>query len=199
MNTNVKFTHAGVSYVYKGCSVFTLGLASDVVERVLESGERITDHIELLRPEFEIEITFYDQTEVIPSQPVNRLEQFNAIKDLWENKKLFSFTCDIGTFNSMTVMTMATKSTYETGTAFFCKLKIKQVKQIDFEPAVFQYIKDEDGKLVGVAPVGDYDQVTLTRPTKKKQEDGDWYFGMNLVRLGDFLIDGWGSINWPWK
>ena len=199
MNTNVKFTWGGVSYVYKACSVYTLGLASDIVERVLESGERITDHIEILRPEFEIEIVFYDQTEVIEGQPVNRLEQFNVIKDFWENKKLFSFACDIGTFNSMAIVTMATKSTYESSNAFFCKLKIKQVKQIDFEPAVFQYIEDEDGDLIGVAPVGDYDQVTLTRPTKKKQEDEGWYPGINLVRLGNYLIDGWGSIDWPWE
>lgn len=198
MNTNVKFTYGGVSHVYKACRVYTLGLASDVVERVLESGERITDHIEILRPEFEIEVSFYDQTEVVEGQPENRVEQFNAIRDFWENKKLFTFTCDIGTFSNMTVVTMVTKGTFESGNAFFCKLKIKQVKQIVFEPAIFQYIEDEDGKLVGVAPVGDYDQVTLTRPTKKKQEDEDWYPGMNLVRLGNFLIEGWGDIEWPW-
>lgn len=186
MNTDIR---VGIK-TYKGCRVYTLGLASDVVERVLESGERVTDHIEILRPEFEVEITFYDQYEVIPNQPVNRIEQFNYIRELWENKKLFTFSCDIGTFKNMTVLSMSTKSTYESDNAFYCKLKIKQVKQIDFEPAVFQYIKDTDGDLVGVAPLGDYDQVTLVRPKKKKQEDAPWYQG---------ITDRIDAIDWPWE
>lgn len=206
MNTNVKID--GV--VFKGCATTSINLSSEVTDKNADSGEVVNDHVSKSPVSFSLEITFYSSVfekadkmgenheasgTAINSGLFNRMDQYLFIADLWQNKLLFDFECDLGYFGDMVITSLQIDETNESGSSFKASLAIKQFKKVEFQPAVFQYITDANGKVVGVAPMGNYDSVTLKKPPNEKHEPdiydniSDWY-NRHLRDPSRGIVDG---------
>jgi len=184
MNTSIIIDGAK----YKGCASIGFGASADMTDRTLENGDIAQDHINKQPITLNLDLTFYSTVfdsedvvgsshkasgEAINSGKFNRLDQYLYIMDLWDNKMMFDVECDLGYFESMVVTSIKVTENNKSSSSFEAAVELKEFNIVEFEAAVFQYITDADGKLVGVAPLGVYDKVTLKKPPKAS-ENKDW-------------------------
>jgi hypothetical protein len=206
-NTDVRIG----TYTYKGCKSVTLNLSASTTQAALEEGVYVDFHITNDPVAFELDITFYEDVtnpnyqssdEAYPiggnysaKGVFNRVEQYNYLAWLWDNKMMFKFVCDLGSFENMIVTGLSTKESSASKSSFEATLSIKQLNVVSFEAATFQYIVDSDGKVIGLTPVGDYDKVTLIKPSSSSKNK-DWWESAYDWLANRPLVKGWNEY---WK
>lgn len=185
MNTNIIIDGAE----FKGCASVSFSAGADATDKVLENGEVAHEHITKQPISLNLDLTFYST--VFSAEDVagssheasgaainigmfNRMDQYLYIMDLWDNKMMFDIQCDLGYFENMIIVSVKVSETNKSSSSFDATVELKEFNIVEFQSMVFQYITDADGKLVGVAPLGEYDKVTLKKP-KKQTENKDWW------------------------
>jgi len=187
---------------YRGVASLDFGISSSITDKTMENGELAHDHIEKQQISLSLSLKFYSNVftpadtmgssheaslAAINSGEFNRMDQFLFIMDLWDNKLTFDIVCDLGYFDNMVVKSVKVVEDSNSSTSFDANIDLGKFMPVQFEGAVFQYITDSDGKVVGAAPMGNYGAVTLKKPPKQGREPS-W---------GPFHVIDWnGFYDW---
>jgi len=143
---------------YLGAQVVQLNLDSEVQKHPVEKGFSVADNIKHETPQFLVSLVLGGTT-----NGDDRDTEYSRLKELYEKGTLFTFICDLGSFDEMVIKNLSpaverSKNTYS------CELTIVQVRQATLVTQYFT-ITDKDGKELysPVKPAG-------TPPTTSVQE-----------------------------
>jgi len=165
---------------FEAVSVVELTRESEIVEHPVEgldgdTESLIPDHIFLKPRVLSVDlrlITAVTQTVGL----TNRLDALLFLDNLYQNKVLFSFVCDLGKFDNMVVQSLSVAEDNKSANCFNAKLTLREIVIVISATTTFQYIVDEDGSEYSGAPIpSDTETVVLYKPGAKKEDDpGLW-------------------------
>lgn len=180
---------------YRGVEVNSMSLETEILKHAVEEGFEIADHLVVSPPSFSLTLNVFDYWEYNPASGVTELvstreEQLEKLKQLWANVTPFPFECDFGSeqgifkFDKMIVTSLVVDQENSTKTSFAVDLDIEQVWTISLLPATFQFIVDEDGKVVGIQPSETgATEIVLTVPEEVSETSWDGWYGVAAVAI----------------
>lgn len=123
---------------YKGVASIDLAFDSTVQAHPVESGFSVSDHVTHATPDISVSLTLGGATD-----GATRDTEYTRLKGLKDSSTLFTFICDIGSFDNVVIQTISPAITKSINT-YACELTLKQIRQAELTTKNIKII-DKDG------------------------------------------------------
>jgi len=169
LNKDIKMIGENITVVLKAASLCDMKLDTDVPEYQTDLGFRVSDHLALKAPEFEIEFMLSDEWEFSQATGLvelvtHRDELLSNIRQIRANRELFRLETNFGELDSMVMTTFSAEVSNKALNSYDCRMGVKRVIRGIVALVEVQWIKDPDtGQIIDTAFVdGSYTEVDLT-------------------------------------
>jgi len=117
---------------FKGASVVSLTLEADVQKHPVEKGFAVADNIKHESPQFKVTLTLGGSL-----NGASKITEYNNLKTWKESGLLFTFACELGSYNDM-ILKSVSPAMERSANTYSCEIMIVQIRQAALVTQTFE-------------------------------------------------------------